>query len=461
MKPAPSPLSQAAWTLAAASILLLCAPTASAIDIVLDYTLDAQNENWFDATTPAGAARRAAVDTAAAFLSAIITNDDWAAVSVSNESFTLSDIAASTIRGLNGAVLIGVPESDGAGYSYGGAGNDIDVTNRSSVGANEYLVYVGAHAFDAGSTANANGVWDSNDRRNDAGRSGAQFNTWGGRINFNTAKTWYAGSNPGVDPTGVYGVQDNNKSPPSDSGADNWDWSTSSGTWKGFQLATIDPAATGLRDLYATAVHELMHALGATTSTIVDYVGVDAGGDFIGANLLAAYGGPVPGDGGHFAANTQSIVWGSDDIVSETVLDPDSLAGVRKYLTEVDAALLRDLGYEVLDRFPAPLLAGDYNGDGAVDAADYSVWRDNLGLAVTLPGDPTPGVVSADDYPVWREAFGDPQSVADLVRASSAEPAAVPEPAGYAMLAIAAAATFLCRRLGLPVRGVESPGLLG
>jgi Domain of unknown function (DUF4082) len=39
---------------------------------------------------------------------------------------------------------------------------------------------------------------------------------------------------------------------------------------------------------------------------------------------------------------------------------------------------------------------GDYNGNGIVDAADYTVWRDHLGqsVSVTLPNDTTPGSVT-------------------------------------------------------------------
>jgi hypothetical protein len=74
----------------------------------------------------------------------------------------------------------------------------------------------------------------------------------------------------------------------------------------------------------------------------------------------------------------------------------------------------------LVDETGAPLLAqnfslefstvggavgGDYNDDGIVDAADYTVWRDNQGSGATLPNDDTPGV-GADDYTRWRANFG-------------------------------------------------------
>ncbi len=52
---------------------------------------------------------------------------------------------------------------------------------------------------------------------------------------------------------------------------------------------------------------------------------------------------------------------------------------------------------------------GDFNGDGSVDAADYTVWRDNLNALTDAPlmdrGDGVPGVTQAD-YLVWKSSFG-------------------------------------------------------
>ena len=54
-------------------------------------------------------------------------------------------------------------------------------------------------------------------------------------------------------------------------------------------------------------------------------------------------------------------------------------------------------------------LVGDYNGDSAVDAGDYTVWRDTLGTSVP-PGSGADGSgdgnVGPEDYDLWRENFG-------------------------------------------------------
>lgn len=57
-----------------------------------------------------------------------------------------------------------------------------------------------------------------------------------------------------------------------------------------------------------------------------------------------------------------------------------------------------------------PGLAGDYNGDSIVNAADYSIWRDHLGLAggaTATQGDGDgDGDVDNLDYTVWKSNFG-------------------------------------------------------
>jgi len=49
----------------------------------------------------------------------------------------------------------------------------------------------------------------------------------------------------------------------------------------------------------------------------------------------------------------------------------------------------------VLQPYLAPLVVGDFNGNGTVDAADYVVWRDGLGTKTIQP-----------DYDVWKANFG-------------------------------------------------------
>jgi hypothetical protein len=54
------------------------------------------------------------------------------------------------------------------------------------------------------------------------------------------------------------------------------------------------------------------------------------------------------------------------------------------------------------------LLRGDYNGNGIVDAADYTMWRDHLGQSYALQNrDPNAsGPISQSDYDFWMSHFG-------------------------------------------------------
>jgi hypothetical protein len=83
------------------------------------------------------------------------------------------------------------------------------------------------------------------------------------------------------------------------------------------------------------------------------------------------------------------------------------------------------------------ILSGDYNGNGVVDAADYVVWRKNLGSTTNLTADGNNNdIVDEGDYDMWRKKFG-----ATSQTTVSARAATVPEPNGL-MLPIAAVVTF-------------------
>ena len=74
---------------------------------------------------------------------------------------------------------------------------------------------------------------------------------------------------------------------------------------------------------------------------------------------------------------------------------------------------------------------GDYDLDHDVDAADYIVWRNTLGMVVTPSGAGADGDsnnrVDAADYDVWRSLFG-------TVYPGSGTAAVVPEPATATLL---------------------------
>jgi hypothetical protein len=80
----------------------------------------------------------------------------------------------------------------------------------------------------------------------------------------------------------------------------------------------------------------------------------------------------------------------------------------------------------------------DYNRDGVVDAADYTVWRDTLGSTTNLLADGNGNeMIDADDYEVWKLHFG--VTVLGFAAGSGAlDVIAVPEPATCLLLLLAA-----------------------
>jgi hypothetical protein len=100
-----------------------------------------------------------------------------------------------------------------------------------------------------------------------------------------------------------------------------------------------------------------------------------------------------------------------------------SLVGFDKYSIDlyVDFALI-GLTFD-----GPPILApyGDDNGDFVVDAADYTVWRNNLGQAIALPNEDrltTPGEVTWEDVLFWKAHNG------DLASGAPGRSGSIPEP---------------------------------
>ena len=94
---------------------------------------------------------------------------------------------------------------------------------------------------------------------------------------------------------------------------------------------------------------------------------------------------------------------------------------------------------------PAPQPPGDYNGDGTVDAADFTQWRDTLGQ-VAARGQGADGnnngAVDASDYQVWKNHFGATYNVSGGQAGGSV---GVPEPASGSLLSAGLAIGIACR----------------
>lgn len=88
-------------------------------------------------------------------------------------------------------------------------------------------------------------------------------------------------------------------------------------------------------------------------------------------------------------------------------------------------------------------LAGDYNNDGFVNIADYTVWRNNLGASdeSALNNNGDGGGVTVSDYQYWKDRFGNTSGAGSL-----AATAAVPEPSSTILLLLGAGSVLCLSR---------------
>ena len=127
---------------------------------------------------------------------------------------------------------------------------------------------------------------------------------------------------------------------------------------------------------------------------------------------------------------------GFDPTLGETftVVSGATLSGGFESVTlpALDANEMWQVIYGASDVSLLVTVAGDYNGDGSVDAADYTVWRDNLGQQVSAlvgaDGDGD-GMVTSADYDIWQANFG---------TSIPGPSTAIPEPDTAALMTLAA-----------------------
>jgi hypothetical protein len=97
-----------------------------------------------------------------------------------------------------------------------------------------------------------------------------------------------------------------------------------------------------------------------------------------------------------------------------------------------------------------PVLPGDYNNNGSVDAADYAVWRKHAGTTNSLANDPIGGTIGSAHYNLWRANFGSVSSGigagGETLPAAELLSPGVPEPTSVALPLCAAAVLCAWRR---------------
>jgi hypothetical protein len=87
-----------------------------------------------------------------------------------------------------------------------------------------------------------------------------------------------------------------------------------------------------------------------------------------------------------------------------------------------------------------PGVSGDFNDDGAVDAADYILWRKVRDTEADLPNDGgLTGAIGSDHYDLWQENIGSTDN-------GGGQAGQVPEPGAAVLLVLGIIGLIATRR---------------
>ena len=405
-------VSSARVILASAAVVALWCRGVSAITISIDYTYD--TNNFFGAGNPqgatAGAQAKSSLQAAASFYSSILTS-----------SFSLIQ----TPPPFHSAQFDGQATWDWQMSFTNPATSATTTIDNPTVAANQYIIYAGARSL-PGSTAGIGGPgafsWSVNPT---GGFTQQEIDQINATTDTFSSEVEHRGQSSGFADWG---------------GAITFD---QDGSTTFFYDHNSQPSGN-VTDFYSVALHELAHALGFGTSN--EWKALISGSNFTGANAEAQHGGtPVPlsADQSHWVSSTPSVIFGTST-TQETLMDPDITNGTRKLLTELDAAGLKDIGWNLV----AALIPGDANGDGTVNSTDFSIMSQHFGQTGTtrasgdFNGD---GITNALDFNILATHFGQSAGVPLS--------AAVPEPAMGGMAVGSILLSIVRRRRARPAKG--------
>lgn len=296
-------------------------PSAWGLTLMLDYSLDSAGFN-----TKGGGAAKAAMDQAAADISAVITSSLTA---LNQSDFTVGGTTVTVSHQFTNPTTGGPEDYD---------------PEANPVAADTVLIYVGAQML-GGTTIAQGGPGSSSlsGSGTDWGLPSAQASAHQSRGGGAEIGRFQDVGGGGVDI--VIGTSVGNLW--FDVDTDNLGGLDNDLTLEQFWHYDHTTAPAGDKyDLYTVALHEMLHAIGIGTSNAWD--NLQSGTTWSGVHAIAENGGSGANlvSGGHVALGTMSTRL-SDGGSQEAVLVPSIGKGVRKELTGMDVAFLQDIGWSV------------------------------------------------------------------------------------------------------------------
>ncbi len=332
-------------TIRSTALWLALASPGLGLNIVMDYSNDAANGNFFGLRPVA----KAAVDAAAADLSALLSPTNLSAISPSGSPNVnlITGTNLSTSVSANWDLFYNNPSS-----------NASTAVASPNLPANAVTVYVGmmglGGALGEGSAANASLILSASGFGSQLAGAMSNLqstsNSYMGRGGGPSIGTLTGSLTLGANTAGYslsYGASIASLSISNDT--DNNGITDSLGTLDAFwHYNHTTSVAAGKFDLYSLALHEMLHGLGMGASN--NWTNLSSGTTWLGTNAKTLNGGSGAGmldlDGAHLALGLMStnIYTG---LTQQVAMSSAQFSGSRNQLTQMDVAFLKDIGYQV------------------------------------------------------------------------------------------------------------------
>lgn len=337
---------------------MIASSANAGLTITLDFSHDDALTNSFWSGGTEGDARRSALQAAVNDINAVLSND------------SLSDITSDPVTTVTGGTSVTFDAI--VSYTNPVTGAATEISDLTTLGTDEFRLFVGARDLPGNTLAQGGragvgyGLSGSALESEwiaavDAGE--AAFNTQferGGPVMQTVSGTSTVGAttasfdlNYGLTVGHLWFDSDtnNNGSRDTDMELDAFWHSDSSST----------TVTSGEFDVYTVGLHEVLHTIGFADSNNAFSGNVIGGNDWTGAAVIALLGSGTdvlePTSTSHLNLLTSSTVYGTST-VQDAVMEPSLASGERRFLTELDVAVLDDMGFSPVPEVTSlPVLA--------------------------------------------------------------------------------------------------------